>query len=116
MSGNGLISRDEARRIADNPDGCTVEEVRALAQYIGSGVRPLPQAASLWPNLEVEGIPGYKSEAPVGRLHVAKTIRAYCWNKATAMELRAKGNIERALEYERICERVYGELPQWARW
>jgi hypothetical protein len=32
------------------------------------------------------------------------------------MGLRADGQIERAQEYERICERIYQNLPEWARW
>lgn len=111
-----MITTERAREIAANPDGCDADDVKALAVYIGNGVRPISQAAALFPNERVEAIEGYKPTAPIGRLFVAKTLRNYCWNKATAMGLRAKGNIGRAMEYEAICERLYNSLPTWAKW
>ena len=111
-----MLTTEQAQHVAGNPDGCDVSEVRGLADYIGIGVRPMAQAAALWPNEVVEAIPGYGPDAPMGRLFVAKTIRAYCHNKATAMDCRSRGQIAVAQKYEAICERLYGELPQWARW
>jgi len=40
----------------------------------------------------------------------------YASNKAVAMSCRAKGDIQTALAYESICERIYNRLPSFARW
>ena len=110
------MKTEQARHIASNPDGCDRSELIELAQYIGNGVRPMQQAAAIWPNEVIESIPGYRPNEPIGRLYVCKAIRNYCWNKATAMGLRSSGRVQQAIVYERICERIYGNLPAWARW
>lgn len=111
-----MITTEQAREIAANPDGCDSDELKSLAVYIGQGVRPMAQSAALFPNERVEAIEGYKPTAPMGRLFVTKTLRHYCWNKIAAMVLRAKGEIDKALVYEAICERLYNSLPTWAKW
>jgi hypothetical protein len=40
----------------------------------------------------------------------------YCDLKRTAMRHRKAGRIERALTFEASADRVYQQLPQWARW
>lgn len=55
-------------------------------------------------------------ERPEGYLRAARTLKHYAANKATAMGLRLAGKIADALRYEAICERLYGELPDFARW
>jgi hypothetical protein len=48
-----------------------------------------------------------------------KTVRNlghYASNKAAAMLSREMGNIQAALIYENICERLYNKLPTFARW
>jgi|6_EtaG_2_1085325.scaffolds.fasta_scaffold00065_63 hypothetical protein len=110
------ISTEDARHIASNPDGCEETDLRALAAYIGTGCRPTSQAAALWPNEYVEQIDGYQPTAPVGRLHVAQQIRAYCHNAATARDCRKRGKIQTALQYEAICDHLYQRLPAWAQW
>lgn len=47
---------------------------------------------------------------------IAKDLQNYAWNKLTAMNLRATGNITSALSYEEICEEIYAKLPAIARW
>ena len=47
---------------------------------------------------------------------VKSTLTCYASNKATAMRLREQGEIARALEYERICDRIYDEIPTDLRW
>ena len=47
---------------------------------------------------------------------VAHDLARYASNKARAMELRAAGDIQTAGIYERICERIYSNLPDYARW
>lgn len=40
----------------------------------------------------------------------------YAANKATAMECRQRGEIDRARMYEDIADRIYNGLPSWAKW
>lgn len=54
-------------------------------------------------------------EKPQGYVGAARTLKRYAASKATAMSLRATGNIAAALRYEAICERLYKELPDFAR-
>lgn len=44
------------------------------------------------------------------------TLAAYAMAKNCAIELRLKGEIERAQVYERHCEIYYEELPEKAKW
>lgn len=43
-------------------------------------------------------------------------LACYASNKAAAMSCRLRGDITSALMYEDICDRIYAELPAWARW
>lgn len=65
-------------------------------------------------------IPNLDGFATAGELRTLATIysllAAYADHKASAMELRAKGDIEAALAFERCCEASYRKLPEWARW
>jgi hypothetical protein len=45
-----------------------------------------------------------------------KLLQAYAWNKSTAMILRAEGNIQTAIKYENICDKIYNKLPNYAAW
>jgi hypothetical protein len=47
---------------------------------------------------------------------VFTNLAEYARNKASAMENRLNGNIERALYYESLCDGIYRRLPRWARW
>ncbi len=53
---------------------------------------------------------------PVGVLGVVRSLKTYAWNKATAMAYRERGAIKTALQYENLCERIYNDLPEYARW
>ena len=55
-------------------------------------------------------------QAPKGYTSVTKDLGAYAYNKATAIRCRVRGAIERALMYEGICERIWNDLPAFARW
>lgn len=55
-------------------------------------------------------------DRPGGYVSTTKDLGNYAINKSVAMELRAKGDIQRALVYEAICERIYAELPGFAKW
>lgn len=87
-----------------NPDAeMDREELMKWIQFIGNGRRPLNVANFWFPNER-------------GRLIAVINLRQYLWNKYTAMGLRLAGNINRALEYEGICDRIYNRLPDYARW
>lgn len=47
---------------------------------------------------------------------VANLLSGYVWNKHTAIITRKEGNIHTAQMYEKICERIYSELPEQYRW
>ena len=68
------------------------------------GVRPLTMAKTLFPS------------KPKGYLSATVNLRNYAANKATAMDCRKRGDIPTALNYEQICQRIYNELPAFARW
>lgn len=40
----------------------------------------------------------------------------YASNKATAMSCRERGDIYHATQYEAIAEKIYKELPEFAKW
>ena len=107
------VDRDLARHVADNPDGCVEDDLKALVDYIGEGDRPAPQAASLWPNGEVEKIDGYETG---DRIDVAVKLRDYCRRSLKARALRSTGSVQRALNLEAVNETLYKSLPEWARW
>jgi hypothetical protein len=53
---------------------------------------------------------------PRGYVSATRLIGAYAANKATAMECRARGDINNsACGYERICDAIYDRLPDYAR-
>lgn len=86
-----------------NPDAFLVPgDCDQWLEWIGRGLRP--EIARRW-------FPGRKGASKAVRL-----IRCYLWNKRTAMILRLEGKIRKAAEYEAICERIYGRLPDWASW
>jgi len=80
----------------------TLDELEQWIKFIGYGVRP--QAAKQWFN-------GRK-----GQFKITKLIRGYLSNKAYAVSLRLKGNIEGALLYEKICEDIYARFPEDLKW
>lgn len=47
---------------------------------------------------------------------VKSDLAGYVSNLATAKRLRESGNIEGALVYENIADRIYNELPNDLRW
>ena len=90
-------------RIEDfNPDCMSADEIRQWIAAIGPGHRPA--IAKQW-------FAGQR-----GMFEHARNVRNYLWNKLTAMELRLEGSIAKALAYEVICDRIYKELPDVARW
>jgi hypothetical protein len=54
-------------------------------------------------------------ERPTGYVRATVHLGYYATNKAAAMYCRAKGDIPGAQVYEKICDRLYGELPPFAK-
>lgn len=54
-------------------------------------------------------------EGGEGSLKATNALANYAANKAEAIELRREGDIRLALMYEAFCDRIYNELPDWAR-
>ena len=51
-----------------------------------------------------------------GTKSAAANLACYASNKATAIQCRLRGEIETALMYEGIADRIYSNLPDYARW
>lgn len=52
---------------------------------------------------------GFKGK---GAFEAAQSLKNYAWNKITAISERKKGNIQDAIKYEDICDRIYRENIQ----
>lgn len=50
-----------------------------------------------------------------GTRKAAASIAAYACNKSVAMQCRARGDIVGAQNYEAICDRIYKQLPSFAK-
>ena len=55
-------------------------------------------------------------DRPKGYCTVTRDLGHYACNKAVAMDRRLNGEIDAALIYESICDRIYIDLPHWAKW
>lgn len=49
-------------------------------------------------------------------MNAFERLAAYCRHKAAAIMLRQSGHVDLALKREAYCDRLYGQLPEWARW
>lgn len=101
-----MLSMQDLRHIASNPDGCDVTDIEYLAHWIGQGCHPAPQAAHLF---------GIDSDSR-NRVNDLKEIRKYCVASSKARRLRADGRIERAMTYEREADRHYDRISVERRW
>ena len=86
-----------------NLDAMPIEEVKAFAYKCGTCRTHLSVARELFP------------DRPKGYRNAANLLGHYAWNKLTAMDLRLKGSIEGAIQYENICDSIYSRLPEWAK-
>lgn len=86
-----------------NFDGMNRDELWAFWKRTNS-VRPIATARELFP------------DRPKNFVRVTKDLGNYACNKAVAMDLRIDGQIQSALMYEGICDRIYAGLPEYARW
>jgi len=91
-----------------NLDCMESDDLRSFAVSLTVGIAshgtPIRRAREIFP------------ERPKGYSRAAKDLGNYAWNKLIAMELRRQGRISRAIGYEDICERIYSDLPEFARW
>lgn len=87
---------------APNLDCMPIEDLRDLA--VGTMHFPRKTAIQLFP------------EKPKGYVAATKDLGHYAWNKIAAMDSRRMGNITGAQGYEAICDRIYQQLPAFARW
>lgn len=50
------------------------------------------------------------------RLQARRLLVNYAWHRVQAIGYRLGGNIEDAGRYEMICQRIYDNLPHFAKW
>jgi len=86
-----------------NFDAMDAEDLWAFWQKIET-IRPIRFARTLFP------------DRPKGYVTATIALGCYASNKATAMQCRLRGEIQTAINYEGICERIYNRLPEYARW
>jgi hypothetical protein len=79
-------------------------ELEAFIREMGNGVRPVAQARRIFPT------------KPKGYVEAARDLRNAAWNALTARQCRKRGDIQGALMYEGITDRIYNKLPAWAKW
>jgi hypothetical protein len=85
-----------------NLDCMSYEELRSFAVAVGSA--PVKTARELFPDRQR------------GYVRAALKLKGYAWNKLTAIACRQRGDIEAAMVYENICDRIYDDLPEFAKW
>lgn len=55
-------------------------------------------------------------EKPRGYVRATQHLANYACNKSVAMKCRLDGRIQSALTYEHIADRIYNDLPEFAKW
>ena len=85
-----------------NLDGMMVEEVKRW--WRANVPMTEAKAAAIFPT------------RPTGYLEAAKALMTYAARKASAMEHRKDGNISKALRLEGECDKIYNNLPAYAKW
>lgn len=53
---------------------------------------------------------------PPGYMAAERNLAHYACNKAVAMDCRERGDIQSAQLYEGIADRIYQQLPFYAKW
>lgn len=85
-------------------DESPVPNLDALSRSeLGAFVEQAEQVRNLW-------------GARRGGVRATALLRTYALHKASAIWYRLAGEIPRAAAGEQACERIYAELPTWARW
>lgn len=83
-------------------DGMTSDELFAWGHTIGHASKAM--------RVKLFGHSG------IGTKLAAKALANYAANKGTAMACRTRGDIQTALQYEKICDSIYATLPDFAKW
>lgn len=83
-----------------NLDAMPTDELRAFARRHDRGLA----FRALFPN------------GGTGTRRYTGSLASYAWNTVVARQARLAGNIATAIKYERIADKVYAHLPDWARW
>jgi hypothetical protein len=66
--------------------------------------------------LWLDAIDKQRVRLPVKRGVEVRMLRNYLWNALTAFKLRKAGRIQRAREYELVCDRIHRALPDRLKW
>jgi hypothetical protein len=85
-----------------NLDDMDEADIREFAEKVREN--PARFAATIFPN------------KPSGYVKVTKDLGNYAWNKLTAIGLRKGGQVKKAKTYEDICDKMYREFPDYAKW
>jgi hypothetical protein len=86
-----------------NLDAMNQDELRAFAQYVHGFSRKKARIL-------------FGDPLPPGHRQAFNKLGHYAWNLITARAERERGHIGSAQMYEAIVDRVYQQLPPWARW
>lgn len=87
---------------APNLDGAFPDDIWDVAERLARNKRKLGRI--MFP------------DAPKGYVTATGNLAHYAYNKATAMRCRERGDILAAQNYEAICDRIYDQLPSFAKW
>ncbi len=86
-----------------NLDAMPTDELYQFAHSTG-GRQPRTRARQLF------------GRADSGRTAAVRELHHYAWNMITARICRERGDIQTALRYEDIADRIYQDLPAFAKW
>lgn len=99
------VVRDGGLAARENPVELNLDDETEVTQFISMfGTMRGKQLANKL------GLKGPKSAK------TASALSNYAWNKYTAIQQRKNGNINTALQYEKIADRIYETLPEDVRW
>lgn len=85
-----------------NPDLMEQDELREFAN---------------WARLIWRARPFFGGTTPKNHLSAFVALKRYAEHKADAIQARERGEIQTALEYERVCQIIYTEdIPDWLKW
>jgi hypothetical protein len=66
--------------------------------------------------LEVPNLDCLNNEDLSDLAEVFLKLFSYSRYKAASMDCRLEGEIAEAVKYENVCDSLYKDLPEWARW
>ena len=88
-----------------NLDGYTTDPGKLMSWWFVVKTHPVKVARALFP------------DRPKGYVRATRLLASYAANKSAAMYCRLQGKVDTALRtYEPICDGIYDELPEFARW